>query len=231
MAETKPAVVAEHLEKSYIVGGGAVGALRGVDLTVARGELLALVGPSGCGKTTLLHLLGGLDRPSRGSVSVDGVDLATLSDDALADLRRDRIGYVFQTYNLFPVLTAREYVEIPLQLKGVSKSERRDRALSLLGKVGLADRAEHRPTELSGGERQRVAIARALANAPALILLDEPTGDLDSKTGDDVLALLVSLYKDEGTTLVVATHDAKVANAASRVVRLRDGRIEGEGAA
>jgi putative ABC transport system ATP-binding protein len=230
MMEHPPALVAERIEKSYLVGGLAVAALRGVDLTVAKGELVALVGPSGCGKTTLLHLLGGLDRPSAGRVFVAGVELATLSDDALADLRRERLGFVFQTYNLFPVLSARENVEVPLSLRGASRAERRERATALLATVGLAERAEHRPSELSGGERQRVAIARALANRPEVILLDEPTGDLDSRTGGEVLALLVRLVAEQGTTLVVATHDTKVAAAAGRVVRMRDGRVESEGA-
>jgi putative ABC transport system ATP-binding protein len=226
-----PAVATESLHKSFLIGETAVGALRGVDLTIERGELVALMGPSGCGKSTLLNLMGGIDAPSRGKVSVDGVDLAGLSDDALADLRRDRLGYVFQFYNLLPTLTARENVEIPLQFAGRGKREREARSRELLARVGLADRADHRPSELSGGERQRVAIARALANQPALVLLDEPTGDLDSATGAEVLALLRALHREQGVTLVLATHDPKVAEACQRLVRMRDGRVESDEAA
>ena len=223
-----PAVRTENLQKAYLLGAGAVGALRGVDLTVSRGEFVAVMGPSGCGKTTFLNLIGGIDVPSRGSVWVDGVELTRLSDDALADLRRDRLGYVFQFYNLIPTLTARENVETPMHFGGRSKSDRRARAAALLSRVGLADRADHKPAELSGGEQQRVAIARALANDPALVLLDEPTGDLDSATGREILSLLQQLNRDEKVTLVVATHDAAVAERCSRVVRLRDGRVESD---
>ncbi|MBI4625822.1 MAG: ABC transporter ATP-binding protein [Verrucomicrobia bacterium] len=222
------AVQAENLHKSYVLGATAIGALRGVDLVVQRGEFVALMGPSGCGKTTLLNLIGATDLPSRGRLRVDGVDLAGLSDDQLADLRRDRIGIVFQFYNLIPTLTARENVEIPMQFKGTGGAERRRRALSLLERVGLKDRAEHKPAELSGGEQQRVSIARSLANQPALVLLDEPTGDLDSATGSDIIALLRDLNKRERVTLVIATHDASIAEQSSRIVRLRDGRIEND---
>jgi len=222
------AVQGENLHKSYVLGATAIGALRGVDLTVQRGEFVALMGPSGCGKTTLLNLIGATDLPSRGRLRVDGVDLAGLSDDQLADLRRDRIGIVFQFYNLIPTLTARENVEIPMQFKGAGAAERRQRALALLERVGLKDRAEHKPSELSGGEQQRVSIARSLANQPALVLLDEPTGDLDSATGRDIIALLRDLNVREGVTLVIATHDASIAEQSSRIVRLRDGRIEAD---
>jgi putative ABC transport system ATP-binding protein len=225
-----PAVRAENLHKAFVLGSNAVGALRGVDLTVARGEFVAVMGPSGCGKTTLLNLVGGIDVPSRGTVWVDGVEISRLSDDQLTDLRRDRLGFVFQFYNLIPTLTARENVETPMQFQGKSKSERRERALALLARVGLADRADHKPAELSGGEQQRVAIARALANTPALVLLDEPTGDLDSATGKEILGLLQQLNREEKVTLMVATHDAAVAAISSRVVKLRDGRIESNGA-
>lgn len=223
-----PAVQAENLHKSYLLGATAIGALRGVDLTVRRGEFVALMGPSGCGKTTLLNLIGATDVASRGSLHVDGVELGRLSDDQLADLRRDRIGIVFQFFNLIPTLTARENVEIPLQFKGTRPAERRQRALELLARVGLGDRAEHKPSELSGGEQQRVSIARALANRPALVLLDEPTGDLDSATGREILALLRDLNQREGVTLVIATHDESIAAQSSRTVRLRDGRIESD---
>ncbi|MEI7731873.1 MAG: ABC transporter ATP-binding protein [Verrucomicrobiota bacterium] len=220
------AVQAENIHKSYVLGATAVGALRGVDLSVMRGEFVALMGPSGCGKTTLLNLIGALDTPSRGTLRVDGVALETLSEDQLADLRRDRIGVVFQFYNLIPTLSARENIEIPMQFKGLDRERRRERSLALLARVGLKDRAEHKPAELSGGEQQRVSIARALANQPALVLLDEPTGDLDSATGKEIMALLRDLNQQEKVTMVVATHDNLIAEASSRVVRLRDGRID-----
>jgi putative ABC transport system ATP-binding protein len=223
------AVEAENLHKSYVLGATAVGALRGVDLIVRRGEFVALMGPSGCGKTTLLNLIGALDLPSRGSLKVDGVDLSRLSENQLADLRRDRIGVVFQFYNLIPTLTACENVEIPMQFKGTGRRQRRARALSLLERVGLKDRADHKPAELSGGEQQRVSIARSLANEPALVLLDEPTGDLDSATGEEIIALLRDLNTRERVTVVIATHDCAIAEKSSRIVRLRDGRIESEG--
>jgi putative ABC transport system ATP-binding protein len=188
------------------------------------------MGPSGCGKTTLLNLIGATDLPSRGRLLVDGVDLAGLTDDALADLRRDRLGIVFQFHNLIPTLTARENVELPMQFKGTPGAARRTRALALLDRVGLKDRAEHKPAELSGGEQQRVSIARALANSPALVLLDEPTGDLDGATGSAIIALLQDLNARERVTLVIATHDPSIAQQSSRVVRLRDGRIENDAA-
>ena len=225
MSDT-PSVRAENLHKAYVLGSNAVGALRGVDLEVARGEFVAVMGPSGCGKTTLLNLVGGIDVPSRGSVWVEGTEITRLSDDALTDLRRDRMGFVFQFYNLIPTLTARENIETPMQFGGRTKSERRERASNLLSRVGLADRADHKPAELSGGEQQRVAIARALANQPAIVLLDEPTGDLDSATGREILALLQQLNREEKVTLLVATHDAAVAAVCTRVVRLRDGKVE-----
>ncbi len=227
MQQSDAAVWTENVHKSYLLGSGAVTALRGVAFAVKRGEFVALMGPSGCGKTTLLNLIGGIDVPSRGSVWIDGVDVSRLHDDALADLRRDRLGYVFQFYNLIPTLTARENIETPMQFQGRSKIERRARAMELLQTVGLADRSEHKPSELSGGEQQRVAIARALANKPALVLLDEPTGDLDSATGQEIMALLQKLNRD-GVTLVIATHDPMVASMSSRVVRLRDGLIESD---
>jgi putative ABC transport system ATP-binding protein len=222
------AVQAENLHKSYVLGATAVGALRGVDLTIQRGEFVALMGPSGCGKTTLLNLIGALDTPSRGAVRVDGVALGSLSEDQLADLRRDRIGMVFQFYNLIPTLSAQENIEIPMQFKGADRRQRRQRALWLLERVGLRDRADHKPSELSGGEQQRVSIARALANQPALVLLDEPTGDLDSATGQEIMALLRDLNQQDKVTLVVATHDPVVAAVCSRLLRLRDGRMENE---
>src|SRR5512138_3616960 len=222
------AVQAQNLHKSYLLGATAVGALRGVDLSIERGEFVALMGPSGCGKTTLLNLIGAIDTPSRGTLVVDDVPLEKLNDEQLADLRRDRIGVVFQFYNLLPTLSARENVELPMHFKGVGQRARRERATSLLDRVGLKDRADHKPAELSGGEQQRVSIARALANQPALVLLDEPTGDLDSATGHEIMALLQDLNRREKVTMVVATHDAAIAEASDRIVRLRDGKIESD---
>ncbi|HOW73826.1 MAG TPA: ABC transporter ATP-binding protein [Phycisphaerae bacterium] len=222
------AVQAENLHKSYLLGATAVGALRGVDLTIHRGEFVALMGPSGCGKTTLLNLIGAIDIPSRGTLRIENVALEKLSEDQLADLRRDRIGVVFQFYNLLPTLSARENVELPMQFRGTDRRLRQERAVSLLERVGLKDRADHKPAELSGGEQQRVSIARALANQPALVLLDEPTGDLDSVTGKEIMALLRDINQEENVTLLVATHDALIAQASSRIIRLRDGRIESD---
>jgi putative ABC transport system ATP-binding protein len=222
------AVRAENLHKSYVLGATAVGALRGVDFSIEHGEFVALMGPSGCGKTTLLNLVGALDTPSRGSLSVADVALEKLSEDGLADLRRDRVGIVFQFYNLLPTLSARENVELPMHFKGIPPHERRNRAAWLLDRVGLRDRADHKPAELSGGEQQRVSIARALANQPALILLDEPTGDLDSATGQEIMVLLQDLNQREKVTLLIATHDPLIAQASGRIIRLRDGRIESD---
>jgi putative ABC transport system ATP-binding protein len=222
------AVQAENLHKSYVLGATAVGALRGVDLAVRQGEFVALMGPSGCGKTTLLNLIGAIDVPSRGSLKVDDVALDQLSEDQLSDLRRDRIGFVFQFYNLLPTLSARENIELPMQLRKTAKPGQRERALWLLDRVGLKDRADHKPAELSGGEQQRVSIARALANEPALVLLDEPTGDLDTATGREIMTLLRDLNTREKVTLVVATHDPLVAEASSRIIRLRDGKVESD---
>ncbi len=224
MPET--AVEIENLHKSYVLGPAAVAALRGIDLSIEKGDFVAITGPSGCGKTTLLNLIGGIDFPSRGSVYVDGIDLLSLSGDRLADLRRDRIGFVFQFYNLIPTLTARENVEIPMQFQGARPRKRREKSMLLLERVGLKDRADHKPSELSGGEQQRVAIARALINEPTLVLLDEPTGDLDTATGEDIMNLLRNLNEQEHVTMVIASHDPAVAEASTRVIWLRDGKVE-----
>jgi putative ABC transport system ATP-binding protein len=205
---------------------GNVHALRGIDLRIDRGELLAIVGPSGSGKTTLLQLLGGLDRPTTGSIVFEGRDLATLPQSELTALRLRTIGFVFQQFNLIPTLTAAENVELALGPAGVRGDIRRARVQELLEAVGLGDRLDHLPTQLSGGEQQRVAIARALANDPDVILADEPTGNLDSTTGDDILSFLQSLNADQGRTIVVITHDALVAARATRTVRLKDGAVE-----
>jgi putative ABC transport system ATP-binding protein len=206
------------------MGAAIVTAVRGVTLDIAHGEYVALTGPSGCGKSTLLHLLGAIDVPSSGSVSVNGRDTASMSDREATDFRLRHIGFVFQRFYLMPTLTAAENVELPMAEAGVARRVRMARARELLGYVGLGDRSSHRPTQLSGGEQQRVAIARALANAPSLLLADEPTGELDADTGVTLLELFAQLHRD-GTTLVFVTHDAVVAGAAQRVVRLRDGRV------
>jgi len=213
------------LARDFPMGGETVHALRGVSLSVEAGEYVAIVGPSGCGKSTLLQLAGGLDAPTSGSVEMMGTRLDTLSDRELTRLRLTRLGFVFQRFHLLPVLTAAENIELPMAEAGVSRAERRTRAAELLGYVGLAHRAGHRATELSGGEMQRVAIARALANRPALVLADEPTGELDAATGREILTLFRRLNQD-GMTLLVVTHDERLAAEAGRVVQMLDGRIE-----
>ena len=221
-----PVLVARELCKDYPLNGGAVHALRGVSLEIGRGEFVAVVGPSGSGKSTLLQLLGGIDTPSSGSVELLGTRLGTLSDRELTHLRLTRLGFVFQRFHLLPVLTARENVELPMAEAGLSRDARRERAAELLDYVGLGHRGAHRVTQLSGGEMQRVAIARALANRPALLLADEPTGELDAATGQEILALFRRLHRD-GTTLVVVTHDDHLADQAERIIHMLDGRIAG----
>ncbi|MCU0646353.1 MAG: ABC transporter ATP-binding protein [Gemmatimonadaceae bacterium] len=218
---------AEQVERTYAQaerGARGVTAVRGVSLRVHAGEYVALVGPSGCGKSTMLNLLGAIDVPTAGRVLLDGIDVRTLGDREATRLRLERVGFVFQRFYLMPTLTAAENVELPMAEAGVARRERASRARELLGYVGLGDRADHRPAQLSGGEQQRVAIARALANRPALVLADEPTGELDAATGDDIIALFERLNAD-GTTLVVVTHDERLATAARRVVHMKDGRI------
>jgi putative ABC transport system ATP-binding protein len=217
---------ARGLARRYQVGKQEVLALNGVDLDVERGEFVALVGPSGSGKSTLLSLTGGLDRPTDGEIWVDGLELGKASDKELVRYRRGNIGFIFQSFNLLATRSAVENVETPLMLAEVGRKERRERALQLLQSVGLEKRAHHRPNELSGGEMQRVAVARALANRPVLLLADEPTGNLDSKTGEDILNLLRGLLSTQGITLMLVTHDMQVASYADRVVHLRDGRIQ-----
>jgi putative ABC transport system ATP-binding protein len=224
-----PVLAARDVRKDYPIGGETVHALRGVSLTVCPGEYVVIVGPSGSGKSTLLQLLGGIDTPSAGSVEVLGTRLETLSDKELTRLRLLRLGFVFQRFHLLPVLTARENVELPLAEAGVRAAERRARALELLDYVGLGARAGHRATQLSGGEMQRVAIARALANRPAVLLADEPTGELDAATGQEILELFRRLNRD-GATLVVVTHDERLAREARRIVTMLDGRITPEAA-
>lgn len=218
-------VRAVGLTRVYQVGGRPVNALRGVDLEVRRGTLTALVGRSGSGKTTLLNLIGGLDRPTLGEVFVDGQRLSDLSDRALADFRRRRLGFVFQSFALLPTYSAYENVELPLRMIGVGRKERARRARFWLEVVGLADWANHRPYELSGGQQQRLAIARALVNRPRLVLADEPTGELDTATGRQILALFKEIVEREGVTILIATHDPKVREVATVIHELRDGQI------
>ena len=217
----------DGVHKTYATGRAQVHALRGVDLAIERGELVAIMGPSGAGKTTLLEILGCLSTPSRGHYRLDGQAVEALDDGGLARLRGSEIGFVFQSFNLLPRMTALENVELPLVYRRVPRAERRQRAEESLGRVGLDARARHRPAELSGGERQRVAIARALVNRPALLLADEPTGNLDSQTSDEILALLSDLH-GEGHTVVLVTHDATIGRRAPRLVTLRDGRVESD---
>ena len=217
-------IVAQDVEKRYPIDHREVPAVRGVSLSGGAGEYLAIVGPSGSGKSTLLTLLGGLDQPSAGRVTLLGQDLSALGDRALTRLRLERVGFVFQRFHLLPVLTAAENIELPMSERGVARLERRQRTSELLAYVGLESRADHRATQLSGGEMQRVAVARALANRPAILLADEPTGELDAGTGREILALFRRLHAD-GVTLVVVTHDDRLAADARRVVRMLDGRV------
>ncbi len=218
-------VVVEDLHRTYGTGAAAVHALRGVSFTVPRGELVALKGRSGSGKTTLLNLVGGLDAPDHGKIAVDGVELAGLGESGLLELRRDRLGFIFQSFGLIPILTAAENVGVPLRLRKTDPRAREERVALLLALVGLADHAKQRPGELSGGQQQRVAIARALANKPALLIADEPTGQLDAETGLAVMELLRAVVRSEGVTALVATHDAALLDLADRVLELRDGEI------
>jgi putative ABC transport system ATP-binding protein len=213
------------LARTYWLGATPVAALSGVDVTIGRGEFLVLQGPSGSGKTTLINLLGLLDRPDAGTLDLDGRSVAALDENARADLRRDRFGFVFQSFNLVAVLTSSENVEYPMMLQGVPKETRRRRAAELLARVGLSEKATVRPDLLSGGQRQRVAIARALANEPEVILADEPTANLDTKTADDVLDLMSVINEERGVAFVLSSHDPRVAHRARRVLTLRDGRI------
>lgn len=216
----------EDLMRHYEMGGVKIRALDGVDLQISRGEYLSIVGPSGSGKTTLFNMVGGLDRPSQGKVYIDGVDISKLDAYELAWLRCRKIGYIFQTFNLIQVLTALENVALPTVFAGLPRDEGLEKAQKLLSNVGLGDRVDHRPTELSAGQQQRVAIARAMANDPAIILADEPTGNLDLNTGMEIIDLLHGLNKTRGMTLIAATHDLKMIKASDRIVWMRDGKIE-----
>jgi predicted ABC-type transport system involved in lysophospholipase L1 biosynthesis ATPase subunit len=228
VSESVAVIEARGITKEYPYQGDAVHALRGVDLAVARGEMVAIVGPSGCGKSSLLNVLAGIDAPTAGRVSLLGTDLYALGEGARSALRLQRLGFIFQRFHLLAVLTAAENVELPMAEAGVAKDERRRRARELLDYVGLGHRAGHRPPHLSGGEQQRVAIARALANRPEVLFADEPTGELDRRTGAEIITLFERLNGD-GTTMVIVTHDAKVAGSARRVVEMADGLIVGDG--
>jgi len=216
---------AEGVTKVYETGENKVVALSNVSLQVGRGEFVSIMGPSGSGKTTLLNILGCLDKPTHGKVIIDGLDVTTMGEAELSKIRAEKIGFVFQTFNLIPTLTALENVELPMELVRRPRDERRKRALELLESVGLGSKADRRPNRLSAGEQQRVAIARALANGPAIILADEPTGNLDSKTGREIVQLLKKLRREGGTTIVLVTHDKEIASLSDRMLLLRDGRV------
>jgi putative ABC transport system ATP-binding protein len=220
-------VEAIDLKKTYMLGKVPVEALRGVDLKVEAGDFVSILGPSGSGKSTMLNLIGALDKPTSGTMLIDGVDISKLNDDQLADLRR-RIGFVFQFFNLIPRLTAKDNVELSMSIADMGKSERRRKAIELLETVGLKDRVNHKPAELSGGQQQRVAIARALANSPKFLLLDEPTGNIDSKTASEVLALIKKLNVENKVSIIMVTHDQHLAREAKRIVQMFDGQIISE---
>ena len=218
-------IEARDLEKTYIMGEVEVQALRGVSFFIRRGEVISIMGPSGSGKSTLMNTLGCLDRPTSGEYILDGESVGTLNDDQLADIRNRKVGFVFQSFNLLSRQTAITNVELPLRYSGNTEG-RRERAIQALKAVGLEDRMTHRPFELSGGQQQRVAIARAIVNNPAIIMADEPTGNLDSKVGKEIMNLLLNLNRESGTTLIIVTHDPAIAEQTQRVIRLRDGMLE-----
>ena len=222
---TENVIEARDIRKVYLMGKVEVEALRGVSFEIKRGEVVAIMGPSGSGKSTLMNTLGCLDRPSSGEYTLDGENVALLNDDQLASIRNRKVGFVFQSFNLLTRQTAITNVELPLRYSG-STEGRRDRAIEALKAVGLGDRMTHRPTELSGGQQQRVAIARAIVNRPAMIMADEPTGNLDSKVGKEIMNLLLNLNRDIGTTLIIVTHDPVISEQTQRVIRLRDGLLE-----
>ncbi len=213
-----------NLDKTYKLGKVPVEALRGVNLKVEKGDFLAILGPSGSGKSTLLNMIGALDKPTKGKILIEGVDISKLNDNQLADLRRS-IGFVFQFFNLIPRLNARENVELAMAISAKARKERRERAEQLLESVGLKERMDHKPTELSGGEQQRVAIARALANDPKFLIMDEPTGNIDSKTSGEIMDLIKRLNEEQGVTIILVTHDTRITAEAKRTVQMLDGVI------
>jgi putative ABC transport system ATP-binding protein len=229
VSDSAPLIVVEELHRHYVVGGEEVRALDGVSFTIRRGEFVAIVGQSGSGKSTLMNLLGCLDTPSAGTYRLNGADVENLTDDALADLRNREIGFVFQTFQLLPRATALANVELPLVYRGLSRRERRARAEAALASVGLTPRMHHRPNELSGGQRQRVAIARALVGEPSILLADEPTGNLDSATGEEIVRLFEELNQ-RGHTIILVTHEPRLAARCPRAIRLSDGQVVGDGA-
>ena len=223
---TQTIVRTKDVYKTYNLGKVQVHALQGVDLEIYAGEYISIMGPSGSGKSTLFNMVGGLDKPTQGSVYIDEVDMAQLDAYELAWLRCRKIGYIFQTFNLIPVMTALENVTLPMIFAGLTTDEARDKGVQLLRRVGLGDRVQHKPYELSGGQQQRVAVARAMANSPAIILADEPTGNLDLSTGKEIIDLLQRMKREEGVTIISATHDLKMLSVSDRVVWIRDGKID-----
>jgi putative ABC transport system ATP-binding protein len=227
MSKTIPVVEAINVTKTYMLGKVPVEALRGVNLKVETGDFVSILGPSGSGKSTMLNLIGALDKPTSGTLLIDGVDIAKLNDNQLAELRL-KIGFVFQFFNLIPRLTAKDNVELSMSIANMTKAQRKQRAIELLETVGLKDRINHKPAELSGGQQQRVAIARALANNPKFLLLDEPTGNVDSKTASEVLALIEKLNVENNVSIIMVTHDQRLAHEAKRTVQMLDGLISNE---
>ena len=226
--KTTPIIQTIDLHKTYMQGGRPLNALKGINLEITPGEFTAIMGPSGSGKSTLLNMIGALDRPTKGNVIINGRDLSQLNDNQVTDLRNTEIGFIFQFFNLIPRMDALGNVELPMAIKGTRRRKRHDRAEKLLSLVGLGDRTDHKPSQLSGGEQQRVAIARSLANDPVLILADELTGNLDSRTGKEIMDLLRRLNIEEGKTFILITHDPMVGQSTDRIIQFKDGLIEGE---
>jgi putative ABC transport system ATP-binding protein len=224
---SKKTVEAVNIEKTYVMGDVEVHALRGLSVSINEGEVVAIMGPSGSGKSTLMNILGCLDRPTSGEYYLDGLEVEKMDDDQLAEIRNHKIGFVFQSFNLLPRATALANVELPLRYaNGLTTAERRDKAIAALQAVGLGERIYHRPNELSGGQQQRVAIARALVNDPVMIMADEPTGNLDSKAGDEIMKNLLDMNEQRGTTLIIVTHDPEIGEMAQRVIYIRDGMVD-----